>query len=309
MKGGPSPNPAARDERAFILAACGGERPPAPPWFEWAIAQAPIRERIKVADAVVEYLSWGRPGDPGVLLMHGSSAHAGWWRHIAPFLAKRRHVVALSWSGMGGSDWRPAYSTQLMMQEALAVAEAAGLFTRGLKPALVAHSLGGVACLRLAMERGERFASATVVDTNIDPARRKSANPFATHRHRVYPTVADALARFRFVRSLGRELPYVADLLAREGLTGVEGGGWRWSFDPHAYDRLEIDELGEDIGRVACPLSLIYGARSQIAPREIRERLLALAPVGTKLVVIPDCGHHVMAEQPLALIAALQALV
>jgi len=88
-----------------------GQRPPAPSWFEAALAQAPERLTVQVEGAPIEMLAWGRRGDPGLLLLHGFAAHADWWTFIAPYLADGRRVVASSWSGMGGSGWRPAYST------------------------------------------------------------------------------------------------------------------------------------------------------------------------------------------------------
>ena len=103
-----------RAERApGPLTSFEGQKPTAPEWFNRVLAQSPQRLWPIVADVRIETLVWGREGAPGLLLLHGNGAHADWWSFIAPFLAQDFRVVAMSWSGMGGSDWRSAYSVDV----------------------------------------------------------------------------------------------------------------------------------------------------------------------------------------------------
>jgi len=60
------------------LAAFEGAEPEAPDWFKWAIGQAPERSFVTVDGARIELLAWGKRGDPGLILVHGNSAHADW---------------------------------------------------------------------------------------------------------------------------------------------------------------------------------------------------------------------------------------
>ena len=90
------------------LVPFAGARPPAPAWFEEALKVEPERASHQGAGVTIETLAWGERGMPGLLLLHGGSAHADWWSHLAPFFARTHRVVASSWSGMGGSGWRPA---------------------------------------------------------------------------------------------------------------------------------------------------------------------------------------------------------
>ena len=83
-------------EIASPLARFNGAKPPAPAWFEWALAQAPERKMVRVDGADIELLAWGEVGKPGLIFVHGNSAHADWWSFIAPFLADRYRVAALS---------------------------------------------------------------------------------------------------------------------------------------------------------------------------------------------------------------------
>ena len=106
------------------LAAFRGQTPPAPAWFERAVAVEPERSFVDVEGAKVETLAWGERGKPGLVFLHGGAAHADWWSFIAPFFARERRVVAPSFTGMGRSDWRPAYDFRQFVREARAAAQA-----------------------------------------------------------------------------------------------------------------------------------------------------------------------------------------
>src|SRR5947199_7146942 len=129
-------------DRKNLLAGFGGRKPPAPEWFEHAIADAPERTFVDVRGAAIETLTWGQRGKPGVLFLHGNGANADWWSFIAPFLADDYRVAAMSFSGMGGSGWRDRYNYDLYGTEALEVAEATGLFDANTGPVIIGHSFG-----------------------------------------------------------------------------------------------------------------------------------------------------------------------
>ena len=88
------------------LAAYKGAEPTAPQWFKDAIAQQPERRMVESLGSKLETLSWGEVGKPGLLFLHGNSAHADWWSFIAPFFAADWRVTSMSLAGMGASDWR-----------------------------------------------------------------------------------------------------------------------------------------------------------------------------------------------------------
>ena len=78
--------------------------PEAPPaWFASAIATLPVHRSLTVDGLKITYRVWGDPARPGLVLVHGGAAHAGWWDHIAPQLKSHR-VVAVDLSGHGDSD-------------------------------------------------------------------------------------------------------------------------------------------------------------------------------------------------------------
>ncbi len=298
------------------LAPFAGEVPPAPAWFTDALAAAPERQVVPVQGAPIETLAWGRRGDPGLLLLHGNSAHADWYSFIGPLLQAGRRVVALSFSGMGGSGWRTQYSVAQWADEALAVAEATGLFDAPVRPVVAAHSFGGFVLMNLAARHGDRLARAVIVDTPMRPPARAEARrsrPELLRSAKVYPSLADALQRFRLLPPQGCAHPYIADLIARRGLKQTVGAngrpGWVWRFDPFLFRHFAFGRPLAELRAARCPVTLVRGGRSRLATPEMMAAALAKAPPGTELLEVADADHHVMIDQPLAFADLLAHLV
>ena len=132
--------------------------------------------------------------------------------------------------------------------------------------------------------------------------------------------MAEALARFRFLPPQVAGNLFIADHIARASLkraplTDGSGEGWTWRFDPGLWGKIDRADL-EDLPReTPTPMAHIWGDRSEI----IRRRELAsndprggggdLIPTNAPHIVIPESEHHVMVDQPLALVAALRALL
>ena len=296
-----------------LLGRFGGARPPAAAWFERAIAQAPDRSHFDVDGAAVELLAWGARGKRGLLFLHGNGAHADWWSFIAPFFAADYRCAAISWSGMGGSGWRPHYAIDTFGREILGAIDAAGLAQAG-KPLLIGHSFGGMPLIHVAAHHPDRIAAGIMVDSFIPPPDRKPGWITAGRPTRRYAELGDALARYRLQPEQDSDWPEIVDYLARGSLrfADAEGGepaGWTWRFDPNLWttmDRSGIDALVERIG---VPIGLIYGANSKLVSADAVERMRARLVCCPIAVAIPEARHHIMVDQPLALIAALRAAV
>ncbi len=303
-----------------LLAGFDGQPPPAPDWFTQALADQPQRFHVPVQGAPIETLAWGRVGDPGLLLLHGNSAHADWYSFVAPLLRQGRRVVACSFSGMGDSGWRTQYSVAQWADEALAVAEAAGLFASAVAPTVAAHSFGGSPLMNLAARHGQRLARAVVIDTPLramtsapENAARRRQRVQALRSARVYSSVAQALLRFRLLPPQSCAHLYVADLVARRGLkqtTGPDGQpGWVWRFDPFLFRHFDFGHPSRDLAAAQCPMTIVRGGRSRLMTTELLEQVMALAPPGTQRLELPDADHHVMLDQPQALAQMLASLM
>ena len=295
--------------RTAPLAVYAGAEPPAPKWFSDAIACQPERAMVAVDGANIDMLTWGERGKPGLLFLHGNGAHAGWWRFIAPFFADDYRIAAFSWSGMGASDHRATYTIEGFVDEMFAIADVAGLFDAG-PPLVVGHSFGGFPMMVAATTRGEEFAGVVIVDTPFDdPGVRRRPPPNATNRpHKIYPTLAAALARFRFAPEQDCPNPFIANFIARESLVEVDGG-WTWRFDPFLWHRFAANDSRALLTEPRCPVGLIWGERSALMLPERVTAMRAALPSGSPAIEIPVAEHHVMIDQPLAFVSALRGLL
>jgi pimeloyl-ACP methyl ester carboxylesterase len=322
-------------EIASPLAPFAGAVPEAPAWFEKAIAQVPGRQTVEVEGAGIELLTWGEIGKPGLIFIHGNSAHADWWSFIAPFFAADFRVAALSLSGMGGSDWRPRYSFDLFAEEIFACAQAAGLYEAAARPVYIGHSFGGAQALFSAVRHPQRMRACILVDTGFggpptpEEFERMRAEAVARGedpgpqirlsqrgaRNRVYPNLEAALARFRFMPPQVPGNLFIADFIARRSLKPVaaEGGGtgWTWRFDPEVWVKLDRTAMAElSAAEATAPLAHIIGDRSAIIRRHaLVESTRGRLPRDMPTIIVPDSEHHIMVDQPLALVTALRALL
>jgi pimeloyl-ACP methyl ester carboxylesterase len=275
----------------------------APRWFEDALAIAPAVSSVSVDGARISYRTWGTSRSSGdVLLVHGGAANARWWDHLAPLLASDRRVVAVDLSGHGDSDHRSEYSLATWADELAAVVRDAGLAPL---PVVIGHSLGGFVTVELARRGMPGLGGAVIVDSPIgeSPAPRSpEPTPARFGNSRVYPTSADAIQRFRAVPPQPM-LPYVAAHIAESSVREVEGG-WGWKFDP-AFIRLG-GGIPQSLRDLACRAVLIAGERG-IVPAAVVEESRGLP--GVAVVEVPDAGHAIMLDQPLALLAALRGIL
>jgi pimeloyl-ACP methyl ester carboxylesterase len=321
-------------EIASPLAPFAGAKPDAPAWFDEILTHAPERRLIPVLGADIELLTWGEVGKPGLIFVHGNSAHADWWSFIAPFLADSYRVAALSLSGMGGSDWRETYTFETFAAEIHACAEAAGLYEATEKPIYIGHSFGGSQVFYSAARHPERMRAAVLVDTGFggpptaeqEEAWRKEAGKSGgvdrwrgpparrTRPNRVYATLEEALTRFRFMPPQVPGNLFVADFIARRSLKRApmadgSGEGWTWKFDPYLWGKLDRGSMASLDPASTLPMAQIFGDRSAIMRRMGAGHRPEFLPTGVPSITIPDSEHHIMVDQPLALVAALRALL
>lgn len=304
-----SDTPAQVPELQTPLAALEGAVPPSPQWFKDAIAVKPRSTFIEVEGANIHYLGWGSPAKPGLLLVHGNAAHAHWWSFIAPFLSRDYHVVAPDLSGMGESSWRPdGYSMETFAAEVLAVAEHSAMLANPEPPVIVGHSFGGFVTILAGALYGERLGGSIILDAPVNPPDRPHSSPLTARAHHHYTTLARALARFRLLPPQKCENLYLLDYLARLSLREIDGG-WRWKFDPQIWRDFSVGDLEAQLRDTKCRIAFFRGENSFLMPPEIGNFMSSLLGRTAPVVEIPGAQHHVMLDQPLALVAALRALL
>lgn len=279
---------------------------------------------FKLPTHQLRYLTWGQPGRPPLILIHGGLDNAETWEDVAARLSQKFHVYALDLRGHGDSDWS---STGDYLPEAY-LADIASFLrdVPGWPARVVGHSMGARLSLQLmgAMPEAigslvaiEGMGSETTPPDDIDPdmrewlekrrirslgssaeklglwlqARLRAERKVAVHpdlESRVIKQLADKKKR------LTREQ---AELFVRTNMRKVEGG-WSWKFDPltrwqTANEQMQPQEpLWQSIQG---PVLHLYGRQSWASPPG--EETLAHF-CDSRLVVIPDAGHWVQFNQP-----------
>lgn len=276
-----------------------------PYWFRDAIAAPPAIGSVEVEGSLIAFRAWGARDRPGVVLVHGGGAHAGWWDHIAPMLSDEYRVVALDLSGHGDSGRRDNYTVARWAHEIVEVGDAAGIDG---PPLIVAHSMGGWAAFTVGAEYPDRTAGVVIIDT---PIRRVAPEEAAAQQRtafgplRVYGSEREALEHFRTVPDQPTSLPYLIEHVARSSLRPVEGG-WVWKFDPAVFarDRPTPDYLRNVRCRVA-----VFRAENGLLTQDIGADMYELLGRRAPVIEIPLAWHHVMLDQPLSLVTGIRTLL
>ena len=262
--------------------------------------------RLEVDGCPIAFRRWGDPAAPTLLLVHGGAAHSRWWDHIAPFFSKECCVIALDLSGHGDSGRRPIYTFDHWAAE---IAALATMYPSEPPPVVVAHSLGGFATFSAAARYGDRFEGIIIVDSpvrQLSPEEQAGRNREAFGPLRLYPSREDALSHFRPVPEQPVLLPYVVDHVKEHSIRAVEGG-WTWKFDPTFFDHIGLVDP-DALASIPCRVAVLQAEHGLVTPdvgRHMYELLGRTAPV----IQIPLAYHHVMLDQPIALVTAVRSLL
>jgi len=238
--------------------------------------------------------------------VHGGAAHAHWWSFIAPQLTHDCQVVALDLSGHGDSGRRQQYPREIWADEVMAVADDARFSGA---PIVVGHSMGGFVCISAAARYGDRLAGAVILDSPVrrpDPEAEEGARGRAFRNPKVYPDVDTALKHYRVVPEPTCAEPYILDHIGRHSLRTVEGG-WTWKFDPLVFQRFAPRAIHEILPEVRCRVALFRAEFGLVTP-DIGDYMVELLGRTAPVVEVPSAYHHLLLDQPLALITGLRAI-
>ena len=267
----------------------------------WSGRPAVRRSSVVVAaHREVSALIWGS-SPPELALLHGGGQNAHTFDTVA--LALDRPLLAIDLPGHGHSGWRDDHE---YTPAAMAADVAAAL--RGLAPTarpVVGMSLGGLTALCLAAEYPSLVDRLALIDitpgTNADQAEPILAFLRGPERFGSFQEILDRTVAFnptRTVSSLRRGIVHNA----RE----FSDGSWSWRWDPSARWRGSggFESLWEAVAGLRVPVFLIRGARSTVVSDSDAARFLQLQPQG-EVTSIPDAGHSVQGDQPVALARVL----
>jgi pimeloyl-ACP methyl ester carboxylesterase len=286
------------------------DRTEAPEWYRKALAIPYTDEIVEFDGCPIHYLAWGEPGKRGIIFVHGGGAHAHWWTHVAAQYARQYRVAAIDLSGHGDSGRRERYSLQGWTDEVMAVAGDSGMSG---KPVIVGHSMGGFVTIVTAAMHPDALSGVIICDSPVgEPNPEIDAHRMgaAFGKPRVYENQKLALERFRTVPIQENYLDYVMADVARNSLTEVEDG-FSWKFDHTVFGAFELSPRAVArpyLGDVRCRLALLRSGKGLVT-EDIGAYMYDLLGRVNPVIEIPEAGHHLMLDQPLLLITAINTLL
>ena len=298
-----------------------------PAWFTEAMAVPREDSFVEVNGHRVHYFRWGTRGKPPLLMTHGFLAHARCFAFIAPFLAKEYDVIAYDLAGMGDSAMTPDCDGDRRAADMVALADALDLFSGDVNPKLIAHSFGSGVALTAMEMAGERFGGLIICDLMVmRPARlaehfKGGGGPPGSGRsdrpNKLYPDYESAHARFVLSPPQPVQQPFLFEYMAYHSLRLIddcEQQGWSWKFDPMVFHRNENDmakwaQTPQRIVDLPHRLAIVYGEKSKLFDDDSADYLRELGGSHIPMIAIPEAEHHLMLDQPLALVTALRAVL
>ncbi len=242
-----------------------------------------------------------RSDKPAIVIAHGLFGSSSNWRGIARKLAETSEVFAVDMRNHGASPWGDDHS-----YEALAADLALFIQTHVEGPAIVVgHSMGGKATMHLALHQPSLVAGIVVVDIAPVAYGHTHDGFIAAMKAIDTSSLASRSEADGLLADTIPELP-VRQFLLQNLVTADEGYNWRINLN--VLDKSMDDLTGFVVNphsQYVGPTLFLYGAQSDYVTA------LTHDPIGRhfprhELSEVSDAGHWVHAQQPAAVIAAIQ---
>jgi len=260
--------------------------------------------RFKANGLCLNCLDYGGGGKPSLLFLHGGSAHAHWWDFVAPALTDDFHALALDQRGHGDSDWATewAYGSRHYVSD---LEQVIGQWGFGM-PVLVGHSMGAHNVLLYAAEHGRRLPAIVVIDTLPEYSEQtvEYLRAFAEKPARRFSSLDEATATFKVMPRESLAKKEVLKHIAEQTYRRFDDGRWSHKLDRRTLIR-EPQNVSDVLHRIDCPALVVKITDSTLMDGEAARQMAAALP-GGRYVEIGHSYHHVMLDNPAALIAVLR---
>ncbi|MDV3123422.1 alpha/beta hydrolase [Mycobacterium sp. 21AC1] len=271
-------------------------------------AGRPLPPVSRITAGAVSAIKWGDT-DPEIVFLHGGGQNAHTWDTV--ILGLGAPALAIDLPGHGRSQWREDgdYGPKLN-------AETLRPLLHKWAPAprlMVGMSLGGLTALRIAATDPALVPELVLVDVTPSAPERHEEMTKAqlgavalVQGDRTFPsfeamldaTVAASPHRDR--NSLRRGVFHNSKQL--------DDGTWTWRYDSFRKGD-GFAGLWDDVPAITMPTTLVRGANSFFVNDEDADAFAKGAPGFRQTHVVPDAGHSVQGDQPLALVEILRGVL
>lgn len=227
----------------------------------------------------LNYVDWGNPDAPTLILQHGGRDHCRSWDWVAEELRRDWHVICPDLRGHGDSEWSPEghYAMDAFVYDFAQLVHTLGQD----QVTIIAHSLGGNIATRFTGLYPDKVAKFVNIEGLGPPVamRREAEEKGASGRLRQwiedkrkasgrtvrkYATLRDAYQRMK------EENAFLTDEQARHltihGASRNEDGTWTWKFDNYlnvwSTSDLPTDQIIALWEAITCPILLLWGLNS-----------------------------------------------
>jgi esterase len=262
-----------------------------------------VSNQAVVNGAIIHYVTWGQPGRPPVVLLHGLRAYGEWFEPLGTNLAGRYHVVAPDLRGRNLSDWAKDgdYGIDAYAGDLAGLARQLNLS----RFALGGHSLGGAIAASFAAGHPDKVAALILFDASPEP-EPSGLNRIKDEVARTPANFASLNAARDFLRTLHPRASsdHIATRL-RCMLKEAEDGTLRWRID-RACTRPSLDppeKAWTALRGVKCPTLHLRGMESDILGSQTCAKMVA-AIAGSRATEIAGAAHMLLEDNPDATVAA-----
>jgi pimeloyl-ACP methyl ester carboxylesterase len=260
--------------------------------------------RFRANGLVLNCLDHGGEGKPPMLFIHGGSAHAHWWDFIAPAFVADFHVLALDQRGHGESEWPKEwqYSSLDYVADLEQIIDHWGFGD----PVLIGHSMGAHNVLVYASRNSQKLRAMIAIDTPPDYSRLavEYLRTYAAKPPRRFESKEEAVRSFKVLPRETVAKKATLNYIAHHTYRRLEDGSWTHKLDRRTLSR-EPMQVWDQLSQISCPALIVKVTKSPVLDINAARRMVATLPKGN-LEQIDDSFHHVMLDNPEALIVALK---
>lgn len=237
-----------------------------------------------------------------ILFVHGAGLdHSVWPLPMRYFLRHGRNVLAVDLPGHGRSQGPPLESIEVMGDWLVGVLDATGLK----QAAFVGHSMGSLVTLAAAGRHPERARALVLIGPSA---------PMPVHEQLLQAAQANEHSALDMLNLWGHSQTGQIGGVGAPGLwkTGSALRLWEQAAAGVIYADLkacnDYKEGPAHAAKITCATLVIIADRDIMTPPAAGQKL-ASAIAGARTVVIRDCGHAMLDEQPNAVLDALTEIL